>query len=60
MRPMNEQDTSRKQIGVRIAGHLIIEAKVLAARQGRKLNEVMEEAIQDLLKKYEGRRKERG
>lgn len=60
LRPMSDQDTSRKQIGVRIAGDLIIETKVLAARQGRKLNEVIEEALQDLLKKYQGRRKERG
>ncbi|GMV50495.1 MAG: hypothetical protein AMXMBFR67_20380 [Nitrospira sp.] len=49
----------RKQIGVRIAADLIIEAKVLAARQGRKLNEVIEEAIQDLLKKHEIKRKDR-
>ncbi len=56
---MNEQASSRKQIGVRIAGDLIIEAKVLAARQGRRLNEVIEEALQDVLKKYEGKRKER-
>ncbi|MGC4097190.1 MAG: hypothetical protein QM706_08755 [Nitrospira sp.] len=60
LRPMSDQDTSRKQIGVRIAENLIIEAKVLAARQGRKFNEVIEEAIQDVLKKYEGKRKERG
>jgi predicted HicB family RNase H-like nuclease len=57
---MNEQDPSRKQLGVRIAGDLIIEAKVLAARQGRKLNEVIEEAIQEILKKYEKKRKDRG
>jgi len=39
---------------------LIIEAKVLAARQRRRLNEVVEEAIQDLLKKYEAKRRDRG
>lgn len=57
LRPMSDQDTSRKQIGVRIAADLIVEAKVLAARQGRRLNEVIEEALQDLLKKHEGKRK---
>jgi predicted HicB family RNase H-like nuclease len=59
-RPMKDQDDTKQQMGVRINGNLLIEAKVLAARQRRRLNEVIEEAIQDLLKKYETRRKERG
>ncbi|MBI4001584.1 MAG: hypothetical protein HY348_07355 [Nitrospira defluvii] len=54
---MDEQDTTRQQMGVRIAGNLIVEAKVLAARQHRRLNEVVEEALQDLLKKYASAKK---
>jgi len=57
---MKEQDATKQQMGVRINQNLIIEAKVLAARQRRRLNEVVEEAIQDLLKKYEAKRRDRG
>ena len=35
-------------MGVRIAANLIVESKVLAARQKRRLNELVEEALQDL------------
>jgi hypothetical protein len=54
---MQEKEGVRQQIGVRINGDLIIEAKVLAARQRRRLNDLVEEALYDLLKKYEARRK---
>ncbi len=57
---MKEPNETKQQMGVRINENLIVEAKVLAARQRRRLNEVIEEAIQDLLKKYEGKRKEKG
>jgi predicted HicB family RNase H-like nuclease len=43
---------SKQQLGVRIDTSLVIEAKVLAARQRRRLNELIEEALRDLLKKY--------
>ncbi len=49
----------RKQIGVRIAANLIIEAKVLAVRRGCNLNEVVEEALEDLLKKYREKKSRR-
>ena len=42
----------RQQLGVRIDADLVVETKVLAARQRRRLNEVVEEALTDLLKKY--------
>jgi predicted HicB family RNase H-like nuclease len=42
----------KQQIGVRLDPTLVIEAKVLAARQRRRLNEVVEEALRDLLKKH--------
>jgi len=57
LRPMDDQDTSKQQMGVRIAGNLLIEAKVLAARQQRRLNDVVEEALKDLLKKYASTKK---
>ena len=57
---MDEKDTSssKQQLGVRIETGLVVEAKVLAARQRRRLNEVIEEAIRDLLKKYREKRKD--
>jgi hypothetical protein len=54
---MQDKESVRQQIGVRINGDLIVEAKVLAARQRRRLNDLVEEALHDLLKKYEGKRK---
>ncbi len=50
---------NRQQLGIRVDGDLVVEAKVLAARQRRRLNEVVEEALRDLLKKYREKRKER-
>jgi predicted HicB family RNase H-like nuclease len=47
---------SKQQLGVRIDTNLVVEAKVLAARQQRRLNEVIEEAIRDLLKKYHAKK----
>jgi len=51
---MTEKGTpeSKQQLGVRIETALVVEAKVLAARQQCRLNELIEEAIRDLLKKY--------
>ena len=43
---------SKQQLGGRIDSALVVEAKVLAARQRKRLNEVVEEALRDLLKKY--------
>ena len=51
---MTEKRTpgSKQQLGVRIETSLVVEVKVLAARQQCRLNELIEEAIRDLLKKY--------
>jgi predicted HicB family RNase H-like nuclease len=49
----NESPASKHQLGVRIDTGLVVEAKVLAARQQRRLNELVEEALRDLLKKYQ-------
>ncbi len=51
---------NRQQLGIRVDGDLVVEAKVLAARQRRRLNEVVEEALRDLLKKYLEKRRGRG
>jgi predicted HicB family RNase H-like nuclease len=48
----HESRATKQQLGVRIDTPLVVEAKVLAARQQRRLNEVVEEALRDLLKKY--------
>jgi predicted HicB family RNase H-like nuclease len=54
---MEQEDTKRQQMGVRIAANLIVETKVLAARQKRRLNEMVEEALEILLKKYREKKK---
>ena len=45
------------QVGARVNEELLVEVKVLAVRQRRRFNELIEEALQDLLKKYREKRK---
>ena len=52
MKPKSLQLTDKQQVGIRININLVVETKVLAARQRRRLNDVVEEALKDLLKKY--------
>jgi hypothetical protein len=40
------------QVGARVPENLLVEVKVLATRQRRRFNELVEEAFGDLLKKY--------
>jgi len=56
---MSDEDSPdvKQQLGVRISTPLVIEAKVLAARQQRRLNDIVEEALRDLLKKYRDKSK---
>ncbi len=49
----------KQQLGVRVDAELVVEAKVLAVRQRRRVNELVKEALRDLLKKYREKRKER-
>ncbi|WP_447985038.1 hypothetical protein [Nitrospira sp. Nam74] len=49
------KDHEKRQVGVRIDATLLVEAKVLAVRQGRRLNDLIEEALHDVLKKHKGR-----
>ena len=46
------EPASKQQLGVRIDTSLVVETKVLAARQQCRLNELVEEALRDLLRKY--------
>jgi hypothetical protein len=50
-RPLNPQ------VGARVPDGLLIEIKVLATRQRRRFNELVEEAFKDLLTKYRDKRK---
>ncbi len=56
--PRKNAAANREQLGIRVDKDLVVEAKVLAARQRRRLNEVVEEALRDLLKKYREKRKD--
>jgi hypothetical protein len=46
-------DTKRKNYNTTLRIDLVREIKILAAQKDRKVNDLMEEAFQDLLKKYE-------
>ena len=46
-------ETKRKNYNTTLRIDLVREIKILAAQQDRKVNDLMEEAFQDLLKKYE-------
>lgn len=50
--PAKSPDPIRQQIGARVEQELITEVRVLALRQHRRFNELIEEALKDLLKKY--------
>ena len=49
---MSEKDIIRKQAGVRLDAEIIKALKHLAVDTGRTFNSLVEEAVQDLLKKY--------
>lgn len=58
---MAEQGTgkSKRQIGPRIDANLSKEVRILAIQESRGFNDLIEEALRDLLKKYKekGKRK---
>ena len=43
---------SKRQIGPRVDDTLTKEVRILAIRQERRFNELIEEALRDLLRKY--------
>ena len=55
--PEKSCPSDKQQIGARVDASLIVEVRVIAARQRRRFNELIEEALQDLLKKYREKRK---
>ena len=48
------------QVGARVPENLLIEIKVLATRQRRRFNELVEEALNDLLLKHREKSKGKG
>jgi uncharacterized protein (DUF4415 family) len=46
----------KRQIGPRIDEDLSKEVRILGIRQGRGFNELIEEALRDLLKKYQAKK----
>lgn len=55
--PKKSPSKSKQQIGARVDPHLATEVRILALRQGRRFNDLVEEAMRDLLKKHGGRDK---
>ena len=54
---MTEQGNrkSKRQIGPRVDESLTKEVRILAIREGRGFNDLIEEAFRDLLKKYQAK-----
>lgn len=48
---------SKQQVGCRLESDLIKQTKILAIHQQRRWNDLVEEALRDLLKKYKKRGK---
>lgn len=53
----NHQETRKKLFGLRLDMQLVRDLQHLAVEQDRYLNEIIEEAAKDLLKKYSGKAK---
>ena len=49
---MKKDQTKKTVFNTSLDSELLIELKVLAIRQKKRINEIMEEAIRDLLKKH--------
>ncbi len=47
------------QVGARVPEGILVDIKVLATRQRRRFNEVVEEALRDLLNKYREKLRDR-
>jgi hypothetical protein len=50
--PKVSASSEKQQLGVRVVRSLVDETKILAIRQHRPLNDLVEEALRDLLKKH--------
>ncbi len=51
------KELERKQYGLRLTVRLMRELQHLAVDEGKRMNDLTEEAIRDLLKKYREKRK---
>ena len=45
MKPKKRNPTDKQQLGIRVSNSVIVDTKILAIRQNRRLNEVVEEAL---------------
>ena len=54
------EGNAKRQIGARIEEDLLKEVRILAIRQGRRFNELIEESLRDLLKKHRDKPKGKG
>lgn len=50
--PAKTAALTKQQIGARVDQELITEVRVLGLRQRRRFNDLIEEALKDLLRKY--------
>lgn len=55
--PRKEPDVARKLFGVRLDRALMVQLQHLALDQDRYVNELLEEAARDLLKKYKDKQR---
>ena len=55
--PKSPSHPLNPQVGARVPENLLVEIKVLATRQRRRFNELVEEAFNDLLTKYKDKGK---
>ncbi len=55
--PKKQTPSERKMYGLRLSQNLMREIKHLGVDEGKPMNELSEEALRDLLKKYREKRK---
>jgi hypothetical protein len=56
--PKHKSSTTRKMYGLRLDESLMREVKHLAVDEDRPMNDLAEEALRELLKKYQGKKKD--
>jgi len=54
--PSASSPKPKRQIGARVESDLMMEVRILALRQRRRVNELIEEALRDLLEKHKVKR----
>ncbi|CAI4029898.1 hypothetical protein DNFV4_00318 [Nitrospira tepida] len=56
--PTPKPSSDRKMFGIRLPDSLMKEIKHLAVDEGKPMNELVEEGLRDLMKKYREKRRE--